>query len=193
MINFYANRSFFCLSGAKARYPACDLILVVIWALPSEFYRPDSVFRIDFVIYSLKGVQKVNTWNTNMKKYAYWKLTIKQEQNQAVSDSNISASFCRKWILTAVLLASSQVSCSSKWLPIFELYKPIADASCSPWSCLRSKGEFTQILSMLGVNLLVASPQKSWEAINTFSEAIVLATEGAGMTFGYIFPNYAKL
>lgn len=57
MINFYANRSFFCLSGAKARYPACDLILVVIWALPSEFYRPDSVFRIDFVIYSLKGVQ----------------------------------------------------------------------------------------------------------------------------------------
>lgn len=167
---------------------------MVIWALPSEFYRPDSVFRIDFVIYSLKGVQKVNTWTTNIKKYAYWKLTIKQQQQkQAVSGSNISASFCRKWILTVMLLASNQVSCTSKWLPIFELYKPIADASCSPWSCLRMKGELMQILSVLGVNLLVASSQKSWEAINVFSEAIVLATEGAGMTFSYISSNYTKL
>lgn len=78
IINFYANSSFFCLFGATARYPAYDLILVVIWALPSEIYRPDSVFRIDTVIYSLKRVQKVNTWTTNIKKYAYWKLIIKQ-------------------------------------------------------------------------------------------------------------------
>ena len=67
----------------------------------------------------------------------------------AISDVNKTASFCRKWIPIAMLLASIQVSCCRKWLPVFELWKHIADTDFPPWSCWRETKQsfYTSFLS----------------------------------------------